>query len=206
MSSLTKLYNSDKWEKFGISDEKNCNIFSQPGNNPSPIACFLSTFGWGSLNKNLGVQTFKGIRCSLSFPDNLYGWWENFTSFAFSWELAFRQSRMRHSALLRVDFKWLSVLYAPFIVIHLSLKMQLLDISQVRLRKYKDYSHSNLWEFTLNWTILSISVVWYIWLVKLAGRLNLSLRLMAKNALKSPVSNYQEFEIVSYFFAKTCQH
>ena len=123
MSSLTQLYNSDKWEKFGISDEKNCNIFSQPGNNPSPIACFLSTFGWGSLNKNLGVQTFKGIRCSLSFPGNLYGWWENFTSFAFSWELAFRQSRMRHSALLRVDFKWLSVLYAPFIVIHMSLKI-----------------------------------------------------------------------------------
>ena len=171
----------------------------------SPVFFLLSDEA-RSLNKNLRVQTFKGIRCSLSFPGNLYGWWENFTSCAFSWELAFRQSRMRHSVRLRVDFKWLSVLYAPFIVIHMSLKMQLLDISQVRLRKYKDYSHSNLWEFTLNWTILSISVVWYIWLVKLAGRLNLSLRLMAKNALKSPVSNYQEFEIVSYFFAKTCQH
>ena len=88
----------------------------------SPVFFLLSDEA-RSLNKNLRVQTFKGIRCSLSFPGNLYGWWENFTSFAFSWELAFRQSRMRHSVRLRVDFKWLSVLYAPFIVIHMSLKI-----------------------------------------------------------------------------------
>ena len=49
----------------------------------SPVFFLLSDEA-RSLNKNLRVQTFKGIRCSLSFPDNLYGWWENFTSFAFS--------------------------------------------------------------------------------------------------------------------------